>query len=270
MAIKWVEDKVGEKGEKNKDIPSLLTQMKNCITNESWEPVSEDQLFGVSALDVVSMLLQMAKQYFDFELPVSEEVVKRLGGGFGFVLQQYGRIVLQDCGAEKKAPWLVTGAQKRSISIRAVPMNFGGKDKLGRLRNKTAGALGMEAEDSMDADSLEPESEASHGSPEDANTRTVESVCIRLSTIDYIADRCEDLCKVVLDGCRRNNYTGKPLDDILDVPMNTLKEHAKAIAEKIAGQIVFFEVEGFYDKLYHPAAARSPLSTEPILAGVGL
>eukprot|EP01052_Picozoa_sp_SAG31_P003025 SAG31_NODE_112_length_24420_cov_19.787550_5_plen_1299_part_00 len=243
VAIKWVEDKKEEK----------MVQMNNCLANETWSSVSQDQNYAVSALDVVSMLLQFAKQYFEYQLPVAESVVKKLAAGFGFVLQQYGRRVLQDCGQEQKPPWVSSGS-KKTVSMLSLT---GGKDVkagFGRLRNKTAGALGI---DSMEDGATEPSSEADPHQGIAETIRTIESICIRLSTLDYIADRCADLCSVVLDGCSENNYTGEDLENIMEEPMKALKQHAKSIAERIASQIVFFEVDGFYGTVYTPQCDRT-------------
>ena len=38
--------------------------MKSAVDAETWEPVSEDQYMAASALDIFSMLVQVAQGYF--------------------------------------------------------------------------------------------------------------------------------------------------------------------------------------------------------------
>ena len=55
VATQWVEDQT----------KTFTTRMKTAGDAESWVPGAEDEYMAASALDIFSMLVQVAKGYFD-------------------------------------------------------------------------------------------------------------------------------------------------------------------------------------------------------------
>ena len=214
VARQWVVSKAAE-CKKRKD---------TSIEMETWEPVNEEQAIAVCAIDITTMLISVAKQYFDAALPLSatdedsgKPVVQILAHEFGLVMLSFGSTVLRQCGGEPPPPRDVARGGKHHHGLLgghhgggASPnSNSPGGAWRGRGHTLGQGLRGLMS----DVDGSSDEARAEEGEPPEmvaAGTVSVEELCIRLSTIDYIADHCvapEDesggLLNVIKDGCAR-------------------------------------------------------------------
>merc|ERR1711871_1412587 len=112
--------------------------MRNMIDMETWTPFDDETSFAACGVDMVSMIISVAQQYFAAELPVSakitvnalgrpvwnsadaepgttteKEAVRILADKFGFALQKFGQKILLQCGEEPRPPW--RAAEKKGM-----------------------------------------------------------------------------------------------------------------------------------------------------------
>ena len=249
VATQWVEDQT----------KTFTTRMKTAVDAESWVPVSEDEYMAASALDIFSMLVQVAKGYFDAEFPVAEPVMKDLAMKFGSILQMYCRICLQQC---KEIPNIHAGRE----AVKAVGLE-GGLQTAGKLGNMLGGkALEAAKQAKLAATGLIDE-EAAAGMSEEAMAEAtfqwsgpdLTNLAVRFGTVQYMSEACAKLMQMIVEGAARQNYTGAPLDKEMDKTKAALKEHGKNLAAHIGAHIVCIKLrQEFCVDLYVPAPTESP------------
>lgn len=240
VAFQWVEQQT----------TLFEERVQRVLASESWEAVSEDQYISASAIDIVTMLMQVAKGYFDNELPVTEKVMKQLTQRFGEIIQRYCRITLQQCGDMPKPGF---GLDSAGDSKPSAALGKLGTSVLGGMREATK-TLGFADEDPSGQDVQETTITAV------SNTPALAQLCVRFSTVQYLSGQANDLLDNIVGGAESANYTGAPLDDVLKRTQETLHDYGKTIAEHIGANLVCVQLRSqFCEQLYSPSASASPL-----------
>ena len=259
VACKWIDEKEKQFNER----------MNSSIDQESWEPFGEDVNFAACAVDLVSMLISVAKQYFEAELPVSAKVkidslgrpvwsdqegleekavVQILADKFGLSLQKFGHKIMQQCGDEPRQPW--RAADKKSVRGRATTMGKElGKGLMSHVRHK-------EQEDSEEE---EEEIVA------DADAVDIDGMCIRMATINYVADRCDDMCNELVIGCEQRMYTADWVPKALEAREIELKKMVRSLADTCSATIVYVRLkETLHEKAYRPLPSKSSIKSSDL------
>eukprot|EP01050_Picozoa_sp_SAG11_P008222 SAG11_NODE_715_length_7626_cov_7.675435_2_plen_835_part_00 len=234
----------------------IQPRIGRLVGGETWQPIDESQQMAASALDIVSMLMQVSRGYFQAELPVSETVMKQLAQQFGFLLQQYVRMVEQKCGDMPN----IEGKQRRvQLNLESededVNPRMGGvfASKFDKLQ---ASKLARMAETASAAvkQALDEEIHDDAGiSSRPANGPSLACLCVQLASVHYIIESCDVLLEHIIDGASSQNYTGASLDDALLNEKRALEEHSRAIAEHVGAHVIFSRLRSeVVDGLYEP------------------
>eukprot|EP01051_Picozoa_sp_SAG22_P008374 SAG22_NODE_635_length_8370_cov_33.081127_3_plen_161_part_00 len=88
----------------------------------------------------------------------------------------------------------------------------------------------------------------------------ISALCVRLSSVHFVIEQCDELLQKIIEGAHAQNYTGKPLDDAMDGIKTKLQGHCGRISEHIGAYTVFAELRAeIVEQLYSPApsAARA-------------
>ena len=259
VAFGWMDDKEKQFNER----------MNNSIEQESWEPFNDNATFAACAVDMVSMLISVAKQYFAAELPVSalikvdkmerpvwddadagdgcveKAAIRILADKFGLSLQKFGRKVLQQCGDEPRPPW--RQEKKRNRAATMMTANLGGLGKGLTGMRKTIGDEGTEEEPEEEAVAIE-------------DGVSVEGMCIRMSTINYVADHCKDMCNELEMGCQQSMYNAKWVRPAVAERELELKKMVRTLADICSAKIVFEKLNlTLYDIAYKPLPSAAPV-----------
>jgi hypothetical protein len=244
VASKWVVQKAAE----------CKTRKDTSIEIETWQPVSEEQPVAVCAIDIVSMMMTVAKGYFDAALPVEAldpvtgcTLVQVLAREFGEVLVSFGITVLRQCGRPPRAPRAAAASEPKRA--RAPTMGRA-------LKGMMADVIGTEA-----AASADEEQAAS-----DSGQLTVQGLCLRMTTIDYVERHCEALLTVIKEGCAAADYSADWLDGALDESKTKLHGFVGDIADICAAHVVNVELRAsLHESVYRPLPSAAPLITSEAL-----
>ena len=263
VAFGWMDDKEKQFNER----------MNNSIEQETWEPFNDDATFAACAVDMVSMLISVAKQYFAAELPVSAVIkvdkmgrpvwddadggegctekaaIKILADKFGLSLQKFGRKILQQCGDELRPPWRQEKKRGRAATMMSANLGKGLGKGLTGLRKMAEGDEGAEEE---------PEEEAEMVVSDDGVS--VEGMCIRMSTINYVADHCKDMCNELVMGCQQSMYNADWVPKALEERELELKKMVRSLADICSAKIVYEKLNRtLYDVAYKPLPSAAPV-----------
>lgn len=251
-ATKWVDEKT----------ELFQSRMKSAIDRETWEPVSEDQYMAASALDIFSMLVQVAQGYFAAEFPVAEPVMKDLATKFGMILQTYCRICLQQCG---ELPNIHAG--REAVRGQGLEGGLAAAGKLGGMLGGKAMEAAKQAK--MIAAGLVDEDGNHLGGGSSAEEELVDTfawsgpdlanLAVRFGTVQYMSESCEKLMLIIVEGALQQNYTGAPLDKVMDSTTAMLKEHRLVLASHIGAHIVCIKLHAEFDALYEPNPTESTI-----------
>ena len=250
-------------------------RMQNMIANETWVPFNDDASFAACGVDMVKMIISVAQQYFAAELPVSakitvnaqgravwdgagvepgvgttqKEAVRVLADKFGFVLQRFGQKLLHQCGEEPRPPWR---AEKKGIRGRATTMlssNLGkglgkGLTGLHKARQGDEGDEYVEQAEELDIDSRTAEA---------ADAVDIQGMCIRMATINYVADHCKDMCNELVLGCEQNMFTADWVPKALEERELELKNMVRSLAYICSASVVYVHLNSqLYETIYKP------------------
>jgi hypothetical protein len=246
-ATKWVDEKT----------EMFQDRMRTAIERETWEPVSDDQYMAASALDIFSMLVQVAQGYFQAEFPVAEPVMKDLATKFGMILQTYCRICVQQCG---EMPNLHAG--REAVRGQGLEGGLAAAGKLGGMiggrameaakqaRLLAAGLIDEEGNQLGTGDEM-----AAAGQEADLfqwSGPDLANLAVRFGTVQYMSDSCQRLMQIIVDGAENQNYTGAPLDTVMDSTKEALRQHGMTLANHIGANVVCVKLHTEFDALYVP------------------
>lgn len=257
-------------------------RMQNMIANETWVPFNDDASFAACGVDMVKMIISVAQQYFAAELPVSakitvnaqgravwdgagaepgvgttqKEAVRVLADKFGFVLQRFGQKLLHQCGEEPRPPWR---AEKKGIRGRATTMLSSNLGKgLGKgLTGLHKARQGDEADEYVEqAEELDIDSRTA----EAADAVDIQGMCIRMATINYVADHCKDMCNELVLGCEQNMFTADWVPKALEERELELKNMVRSLAYICSASVVYVHLNSqLYETIYKPLPSKAPL-----------
>jgi hypothetical protein len=272
VAYGWMDEKEKQFNER----------MQNMIDMETWTPFDDDATFAACGVDMVSMLISVAQQYFAAELPVSAKItvnaqgrpvwdaaegdaaaggttekaaIRILADKFGFVLQKFGRKVLQQCGEEPRPPW--RSADKKGMRGRATTMI---SSNLGKgLGKGLTGLSKIRQGDEGEEEEEQEEEEVEESEP--AGGVDIEGMCIRMATINYVADHCKDMCNELVIGCQQNMFKADWVPKALEERELELKRMVRSLADTCSASIVYVSLNSqLYEKVYKPLPSKAPLS----------
>lgn len=256
-ATKWVDEKT----------EVFQNRMRTAIEKESWEPVSDDQYMAASALDIFSMLVQVAKGYFDAEFPVAEPVMKDLATKFGMVLQTYCRICVQQCGE-------MASIHSGREAVRGQGLE-GGLAAAGKLGGMIGGKAMEAAKQARllaaglideDGNQLGAGAELAGAALFQWTGPDLVNLAVRFGTVQYMSDKCQQLMQMIVTGAANQNYTGAPLDTVMDSTKDHLRQHGMMLANHIGANIVCVKLHVEFDALYVPYPTDSNIT--PCLDGL--
>ena len=86
------------------------------------------------------------------------------------------------------------------------------------------------------------------------------NLAVRFGTVQYMSESCEKLMQIIVDGATAQNYTGAPLDKVMDSTTAMLKEHRLVLASHIGAHIVCIKLHAEFDGLYEPNPTESRIT----------
>jgi hypothetical protein len=193
IAADWVEEKT----------QLFENRMRRAVDDETWKPMSESQQMSASTLDIVSMLMQVSRGYFQNELPVSEQVMMQLASKFGFILQQYVRMVEQQCGE-------MPNIDGRRVRVR-LESDTVGDAKVGSMLGRAQAAAKL-AQERAQQTAASVKHALEEGDETDGNGAVqqngvaqldgpdIPSLCVRLSSVHFVLESCDQLLEQIITG----------------------------------------------------------------------
>jgi|EP01047_Picozoa_sp_COSAG01_P012410 hypothetical protein len=218
-----------------------------ALKTESWDAVSEDEYMSASAVDIVSMLMQVSRGYFMNELPVTEAVMKDLTEKFGQIIQRYCRITLQQCGEKPKL--------RDDPSAGAAAGESKAVAALGKLGGLASAMVGTSSSEVANVGAgAEGQAAAHHDGP------GLPQLCVRFATVQWLSEQADLLLHNIIDGAEATNYTGASLEGVMGGTKERLQQHGEAIASHIGAHLICVTLRPqFFDQLYVPSPSVSPL-----------